>query len=439
MCCCVPVSSGNAPDPTILPIDNLYVLDTYYLKRNRTLHIHCVLPEDRSKSQSPANVYSFVYDVSKELEEDAISFCKELKDQAYKDLKVEKSLLVLINNNAGHKKAKKIFYDEVLPVFKLAKCKVDETSIIGKNTFSGGKFHVLNLRLELTHKGHAMEIAENLDIEKYDAIVTVSGDGVIHEVLNGFLKRPDAAKALKKVPLGVIPGGSGNALNLSLLGEKRGFDAIYAALQVVKGEPLALDVCSVTYDDHRDFSFLSQHFGLAASTEYSSELFGNFRETFGLIPELISLKSYHIKAFLQIEQSGKEEIKSNYVSAFANESRNGKNDSEEEIKFTLPPLSEPAPTDWTEIDDKVSVFLASKVPILAKGLMSHPCALPNDGTLDLLVVRGNAPFKKRMDVSNQLKDGKHLENETVIKKMTTACSIERDLIFLFISRWNISR
>ena len=34
---------------------------------------------------------------------------------------------------------------------------------------------------------------------------------------------------------GPIPGGTGNALSVSLLGEKAGFDPQYTALQVIKG------------------------------------------------------------------------------------------------------------------------------------------------------------------------------------------------------------
>lgn len=74
-----------------------------------------------------------------------------------------------------------------------------------------------------------------MDINAYDAIVAVSGDGVIHEVINGLLRRPDAREAMKSVSIGIIPGGTGNSMLISLLGEKRGFDPCFTALQVIKG------------------------------------------------------------------------------------------------------------------------------------------------------------------------------------------------------------
>lgn len=94
---------------------------------------------------------------------------------------------------------------------------------------------MLGLHTDTERQGHAVDIARELAIDAYDAIVTVSGDGVIHEVLNGFSQRPDARLALKKVPLGVIPGGTGNALSICLLGEVLGFDPVHTALQVIKG------------------------------------------------------------------------------------------------------------------------------------------------------------------------------------------------------------
>ena len=43
---------------------------------------------------------------------------------------------------------------------------------------------------------------------------------------------------MKKITFGIIPGGTGNSLIISILGEKRGFDPSYTALQVIKGKYL---------------------------------------------------------------------------------------------------------------------------------------------------------------------------------------------------------
>lgn len=52
--------------------------------------------------------------------------------------------------------------------------------------------------------GHAIEIAAQA--EGYDTIVAVGGDGTVHEVLNGIMRRPEGDRPA----LGLIPTGSGN-------------------------------------------------------------------------------------------------------------------------------------------------------------------------------------------------------------------------------------
>ena len=68
--------------------------------------------------------------------------------------------------------------------------------------------------IQTQRQGHATEIASQLDLDRYDAIVTVSGDGLLHEVFNGLMKHVAWQRAIK-CPIGVIPGGTGNGLVVS--------------------------------------------------------------------------------------------------------------------------------------------------------------------------------------------------------------------------------
>lgn len=63
-----------------------------------------------------------------------------------------------------------------------------------------------------------VELAESMSLD-YDAIVVLSGDGGIHEVLNGLAKHPLAHKALR-IPIAQIPTGSANAVCINTLGPK---------------------------------------------------------------------------------------------------------------------------------------------------------------------------------------------------------------------------
>ncbi|CEP16897.1 hypothetical protein [Parasitella parasitica] len=394
--CCIPVPTGKGPDPTLLPIDNLYILNAFYHERTRMIQIHCVLPEDRTVEESPADIYKFIYSVDDDKKEDAIAFCEQVVKEAYNDIKFGKKLLVLINPFGGQGKAKEIFEYNVRPIFESAKCDIEVRYT--------------------EHQGHALQIAQDLDIHAYDAIVTVSGDGVIHEVINGFLKRPDAREAMKQVSIGIIPGGTGNSLIISLLGEKRGFDPVYTALQVIKGKSMALDLCSVVYNDHRYFSFLSQNYGITAYADLGTEhlrWMGDTRAVVGLMQEIFSRHSYKIEAAVKVVESDKRKIQSDYVTAFADETRVPVNELDGDVEDTIPDLSKPVPKDWMVIDDDISFFLASKVPLLSRGMLSHPCALPNDGNIDLLLIRGSPSILKQLDVFTKVETGKHINSDIV--------------------------
>lgn len=81
--------------------------------------------------------------------------------------------------------------------------------------------------------GHAAEIAEAAD--GYDTVVAVGGDGTVHEILNGIMRRPvDSRPAL-----GVLPTGSGNDTRRTLGIPTDLTDAVMA---LVSGEHRRFDV-----------------------------------------------------------------------------------------------------------------------------------------------------------------------------------------------------
>ena len=65
---------------------------------------------------------------------------------------------------------------------------------------------------ETQFKGHATELANQLPFTDYAGIIVAGGDGTLHEVINGMLARQDG----QTLPLGLIPGGSGNSLAVDL-------------------------------------------------------------------------------------------------------------------------------------------------------------------------------------------------------------------------------
>jgi len=89
---------------------------------------------------------------------------------------------------------------------------------------------------------HAVQLAEQAAIDGYDLVITLGGDGTVHEVVNGLMRVP----ADQRPQLGVVPLGSGNdfAFNIGMQS-----DIQKALLQILTGKVRKLDVARVE-DEH---------------------------------------------------------------------------------------------------------------------------------------------------------------------------------------------
>jgi diacylglycerol kinase (ATP) len=62
------------------------------------------------------------------------------------------------------------------------------------------------------HTGHARELVAGTDLSEFDGVVSAGGDGTLFEVVNGLMAHPEA----QRIPLGIIPVGTGNAFSREL-------------------------------------------------------------------------------------------------------------------------------------------------------------------------------------------------------------------------------
>ena len=145
--------------------------------------------------------------------------------------------------------------------------------------------------IETSHAKHATSIAHNLDFDKYSGIVTISGDGVFHEIINGLLTRKDWS-TVRNTPIGIIGAGSGNAMsqNLNLNSPERAF------LAILNGKTTPLDIFSYYQPNHGiSFSHLSVVWGLIADLDTESEAYrwlGSERFTVAALIRLIKFRTY---------------------------------------------------------------------------------------------------------------------------------------------------
>ena len=86
---------------------------------------------------------------------------------------------------------------------------------------------------------------------QWNTICTVSGDGLIHEVVNGLFKRSDWNAFKETVTLGCIPGGTANGLVKSILDHTDELNGILeAAFVVAKGRRLLMDITKLDLECH---------------------------------------------------------------------------------------------------------------------------------------------------------------------------------------------
>ncbi|KAB7505829.1 Sphingosine kinase 2 [Armadillidium nasatum] len=177
--------------------------------------------------------------------------------------KVKKNLLIFINPKSGPGIALKIFEERVKPMLSETEVEYD--------------LCVTN------HANHAFEIVQHKDLKTYAGIISIAGDGLIFEILNGLNQRSDREEALS-IPIGVIPGGSGNALANSisrLINEPYlSNPVLVSTLNVVNPVASPLDLIHIqTFKGNELISFLSIGLGILADIDIDSEKLRAIGET----------------------------------------------------------------------------------------------------------------------------------------------------------------
>lgn len=192
---------------------------------------------------------------------------------------VRKPVLFILNPFGGTKAASKLFDRLIKPLIIISSLPYELM----------GKYLILNL--ETTHSKHAVSIAHDLDLDKYSGIVSISGDGVFHEIINGLFTRPDWRNIID-IPLGIIGAGTANAMsqNLNLNNPVRAF------LAILKGKTTLLDIFSYYQPNHgTQFSHLSVGWGLIADLDIESESYrwlGSERFTVAALIRLMNFRTY---------------------------------------------------------------------------------------------------------------------------------------------------
>ncbi|XP_068573206.1 ceramide kinase [Cebidichthys violaceus] len=149
-----------------------------------------------------------------------------------------KSLLVYINPFGGKQHGRRIYEQKVAPLFGRACISAD---VIVTERANHARDH----------------LKTEADLDKYDGVVCVGGDGMFSEILHGLVTRiqtdsgvdqnqPDAELVPCSLRIGIIPAGSTDCICFATVGTN---DPVTSALHIIVGDSQPMDMCSVHHDD----------------------------------------------------------------------------------------------------------------------------------------------------------------------------------------------
>ncbi|XP_028795382.1 sphingosine kinase 1 isoform X2 [Neltuma alba] len=284
---------------------------------------------------------------------------------------------------------------------------------------------------ETKYQLHALEVVRTLDISNYDGIVCVSGDGILVEVVNGLLEREDWDTAIK-IPLGVIPAGTGNGMAKSLLDSVGDpCTAANAVLSIIRGHKRSLDVTTIKQGETRFFSVLMLAWGLVADIDIESEKYrwmGSARFGFYALNRILHLRQYSgCISFVPapgFEACGEP---TSYNGKSTGKDNNHDLKEAEYIKLQSSCYRGPdinlENLNWRAIDGPfVSVWLHN-VPWGSQDALAAPDAKLSDGCLDLILVK-RCPKLALLSLMSELGSGNHVKSPYVMYLKVKALILE---------------
>jgi YegS/Rv2252/BmrU family lipid kinase len=161
-------------------------------------------------------------------------------------------------------------------------------------------FHDLGIKAEFLqtgHPGHATDLVAEADLGGYDGLIAAGGDGTVFEVLNGLYRRT----ATERIPLGLLPVGTGNAFARDLdLQPSAWRDAIEL---IRRGRTRLVDVGRVEAADasYHFLNIVHMGFTVAANrTALKIKFLGHSAYTLAALWQVLRMESYP----LQLEIDG---------------------------------------------------------------------------------------------------------------------------------------
>ncbi|XP_060109051.1 sphingosine kinase 1 [Heteronotia binoei] len=333
----------------------------------------------------------------------------KLQGAIYGHLSRPCQVMVLLNPQSGSGQALHLFRTQVQPM-------LTEANI----AFS----------MFITEKhNHAWELVREENLSRWDALVTMAGDGLLYEVINGLMERPDWATACQK-PLCILPAGSGNAIAASLnyyatksclFKEELLVSCTYF---LCKGLHAPSDLVSLrTASGRRLFSFLSFSWGFVSDVDITSERYrrlGSARFTLGTLQLLTTLHVYKGRlsylpaeepnsASSQGEQSGRsaQYAKQTFCNGQSVSARPQQGSVLEDS--LLVPFDQPVPKEWVVVPEEEFVSIVCIYQShLGADLILAPSAKLYDDAIHIFYLTAGVSRMAMIKFFMALEKGTHL-------------------------------
>lgn len=237
---------------------------------------------------------------------------------------------------------------------------------------------------------HASQISRNAHIHGHQ------------EIVNGLFERsPDA---LRRIPLAIIAGGTGNGLYTSVLHHSaEALSPLNATFLVLKGKPVPADLSLVeAQGGARHVAFLSFSWGLVADIDLESEVVrwaGAYRMDLWAIFCILRKKRYMGRlSFLPTTGTGEG--------------------------AALPPLDGAVPPEWRVLEGHFYMVLISHTSHIAQDVLISPGLTLGSGACQILVLRRPVSRMNLINLFLSLEHGNHIHSEALEIYWATAYRIE---------------
>lgn len=284
-----------------------------------------------------------------------------------------KRLLVLVNPHSGRGQSTKVYRQQVAPF--LAAHNTQHEAFI---TTSEIRVRDYLRQLKLSQ------------LLQFKAILVVSGDGLVFETVNALMGRSDWTEAIK-IPIGVVPTGSGNGLAYTLIKQpfpdvKDQKEAIkICCKQAIQNGVTRADLVRICYGRDSNsqetiWSFLSFGWGLLADIDVDSDWLRRFGEL-----------RFTIYGLLRSVTSVSQRAKLSYLPAALMDDQNESDGKDE----------------WVHLEDNFACLYAVYLSHISKMTKFSPNSKLTDGLIYLTYIRGKLSTFEVVEFLTSLNDGLH--------------------------------